>query len=352
MFNVADLVISEQVTIVEALKKLDQTGKKVLFITDENNGLKASLTDGDIRRWILASGDLNACVSRAMHLKPRFIKKGEEHKALKVLRQYGLDSLPVLNEAGCLIDVLFWHELDGKWNRTNVLEGVPIIIMAGGKGTRLFPYTKILPKPLIPIGDTPIIEHIVNRFYNYGAQRFFLTVNCKKNMIKSYFSEIEKDYVVEYVEEETPLGTGGSLSLLKGLIDCPFFVSNCDILVDADYGDIYNHHVKNGNKMTIVTSLKNVVIPYGVIHLNGEGFISSMEEKPELHYLVNTGLYVLEPDILAQVPGDTIFHLTDLISQLTAKGEKVGVYPVSSESFLDMGQFDELEKMKRRLGIE
>lgn len=351
--NINELIISEEATIVDALKMLDKTGKRVLFVVDEENKLKASLTDGDIRRWILSSGNLDDHVKKAMHIKPVSIRSGDEHSAINLMKKHTLYSLPVIDDMGKFVDVIFWNELNGGQSHIkNSLNDVEVVIMAGGQGTRLYPYTKILPKPLIPIGDTPIIERIINNFYEYGVNKFIFTVNYKKNMIKSYFAETEKNYMIEYIDEIKPLGTGGSLAMLKGRMNSTFFVSNCDILIDADYSDIYNHHIKSGNKITVVASLKNVVIPYGVLHIRNDGSIKGMDEKPELNYFVNTGLYVLEPDVLREIPEDTFFHITELINKLMKNGEKVGVYPISTDSFMDMGQFEEMDKMRMKLALE
>ena len=224
--------------------------------------------------------------------------------------------------------------------------------MAGGKGTRLDPYTKIIPKPLIPIGDIPIVERIIDRFNEYGCNTFYLTVNYKKNMIKAYFSDEDKGYEVKFVDEDQPLGTAGSLSMMKDKLKDTFFVSNCDILIDANYSHILKQHKKNKNKITLVTSLKNYTIPYGVIEINDNGAIKNMTEKPEYDFLVNTGMYILEPEVLNDIPQNTFFHITDLINEYIVKGETIGVYPVSENQWLDMGEFKEMENMLERLGIK
>jgi len=170
-------------------------------------------------------------------------------------------------------------------------------------------------------------------------------------MIKAYFDELEKNYEISYVEEENFLGTGGSLSLLKGKINESFFVSNCDVLVDANYSDILNYHKENKNLITMVTSLKNYQIPYGVIKLSNQGQIVETTEKPEYDYLVNTGFYVLEPETLNDVPKDTFFHITDLINKYIEDGKKVGTYPITENAWLDMGEMKEMDRMMERLEL-
>ena len=224
--------------------------------------------------------------------------------------------------------------------------------MAGGLGTRLYPYTKILPKPLIPVGEIPIIEHIINRFYRQGAQNFYLIVNHKKNMIKAYLNDIEKAYQVCFVDEEQPLGTGGGLSLLKGEISQPFILSNCDILIDSDYEKIYEHHLSENNYITMVCSLKNMRIPYGVVEISKDGGIEEMKEKPEISFFTNTGMYVVHPEVIDELELNQRIDFPDIIEKCRQEGKKIGVYPISENSWLDMGQIDELEEMRRRLEDE
>jgi NDP-sugar pyrophosphorylase family protein len=171
-------------------------------------------------------------------------------------------------------------------------------------------------------------------------------------MIKAYFDELEKNYEINYVEEEQFLGTGGSLSLLREKINETFFVSNCDVLVEANYLDILKYHKDNNNLITMVTSLKNYTIPYGVVKLNDEGQVIGTLEKPEYDYLVNTGFYVLEPEALKDVPGNTFFHITDLINKYIEEGKIVGTYPITEKSWLDMGEFKEMDRMNKILNEE
>jgi NDP-sugar pyrophosphorylase family protein len=222
---------------------------------------------------------------------------------------------------------------------------------AGGVGSRLYPYTKILPKPLIPIGEIPIAEHIINRFYKYGCRDFFLVVNHKKNMIKAYFNEIEKDYKITYIEEEKPLGTGGGLCLLKCIIDSTFILTNCDILIEEDYEKIYKLHKKENNVITMVCSLKKIRIPYGVIEIGQHGEIAKMKEKPELSFFTNTGMYIVEPEVVQGLEDNQAIGFPDIIEKFKQAGKKIGVYPIGEKNWLDMGQLDAMEEMRRRLGV-
>lgn len=344
----------EDTTVVEAMQKIDANAKGILFVVDENGKTCGTVTDGDIRRWLIKTGELQAPVSHFMNRNPKMIYQSSLANAHDILKKKSISVLPVIDCNHVIIDLIFASErakaLEQKSNTT--LEHVPVIIMAGGKGTRLYPFTKILPKPLIPIGDIPIMERIISHFRDYGVRTFLVTVNYKKNMIKSYFSDLAEDYELSYVEEEQPLGTAGSLHLIEEKFDRPLIVSNCDILIQADYADIYHHHIRSGNELTIVTALKNIIVPYGVVHSKEDGRISSMEEKPKLSYFVNTGMYILNPDLLEMIPKDTFFHMTDLADLLLKEGRRVGMYPISEDSFLDMGEFEEMRRMEQKLQIK
>ena len=174
-------------------------------------------------------------------------------------------------------------------------------------------------------------------------------VNYKKNMIKSYFNDLEKDYTVHYADEEQPLGTGGGLALLRGKINTTFFLTNCDVLIDADFGDICDFHKRSGNLITVVCAFKHLTIPYGVIELGDEGEIKNVTEKPQMNFLTNTGVYVVEPRVIEELADGVSIGFPDIMENYRHAGEKIGVYPVSESSWMDMGQLEELENMRRRI---
>lgn len=338
-------------SIVDSMARIDENAKGILFITDENERLVGVVTDGDIRRWILHSGQVSASVSCVMNNLPKYLNIDEKYKASLFMKEKAVTAIPLLDDDMRIVDIVFKSDSMECEVQKRKLSDVPVVIMAGGKGTRLYPYTKILPKPLVPIGDTPIVERIINYFSDFGITSFYMTVNYKKAMIHSYFDEIEKNYSIKYVEENKPLGTGGSIKLIEDRFDKPIFISNCDSLILADYYDIYHHHLNSGNDITMVSALKNIQVPYGVMHTGENGILKSMEEKPKLSYFINTGMYVINPDTIDLIPDDTMFHMTDLVEQVMKKGGKVGTYPVSEDSFLDMGELDEMKRMEEKLHI-
>jgi NDP-sugar pyrophosphorylase family protein len=221
--------------------------------------------------------------------------------------------------------------------------------MAGGRGTRLEPFTKILPKPLIPIHDKPIIEHIISRFTNFGINDFHLTVNFKSKILIAFFEELQPKYSLHFVIEKEPLGTAGSIRSFHNKFAHPFFVTNCDTVIDVDYHDLYNFHQSNGFEITIAASMKQYIIPFGTCNLNKDGHLETISEKPEFNFLVNTGLYVLSPEVINLIPKNKMYNITDLIEDTKKKGMKVGVYPISESSWIDVGQWSEYHKAVEKL---
>ena len=342
---IEDLIINEDMPVLQAMQILNDKEKKILFIAPELK-LKAVLTDGDIRRHILRGGRLDAKVSEIANYNFLSLKAGQRSQANSFMIKHSIYALPLLDSDGVIADVVFFDESSVKVNKSLDL---PVVIMAGGLGTRLYPYTKILPKPLIPVGEKPIIEHIIDHFKAFGCNDYKIIVNHKKNMIKAYFNELNKDYNVDFADEEVFLGTGGGLALLKDKVKGPFFLTNCDVLIEADYNEIYKFHQKNGNLITVVCALKHVTIPYGVFNLNGEGEIESVTEKPTFNFLTNTGMYLVDGRIIEELEENKVISFPEIMENYRAKGFKVGVFPVSEDSWMDMGQLEELEAMRRRL---
>jgi NDP-sugar pyrophosphorylase family protein len=228
----------------------------------------------------------------------------------------------------------------------------PVVIMAGGEGSRLAPYTKVLPKPLLPVGETPMVELVIERFQEYGCTDFILSVNYMADLIKTYFADISRgEYQVRFIEEDVPLGTAGSLRLLDSSIERTFFLSNCDTLIDADYSDILRFHKEGGHEVTIVAATKHFTVPYGVCEMGEGGLLARLREKPAFDFLVNTGFYVLEPGVVDDIPDGRVFHVTDLVDLYVGQGRRVGVYPVSEDSWVDMGHLEDAQAQLKRFGM-
>lgn len=343
--QIEELILPAGASVLDAMRKLDATGRGIVFVAP-GGCLQAVVTDADVRRYILRGGDLAGPVDGAANFSPKSLPIERRSEARAVMLAHTISALPLLDKSGRIMDVAFAGRLDIDTRKKACL---PVVIMAGGLGTRLYPYTKILPKPLIPVGELPIVEHIINRFVDVGCTDFTMIVNYKKNMIKSYFNDLDKPYNMHYVDEDEPLGTGGGLSLMKGKLHESFFLTNCDILIDADFGDIYRFHKERGNLITMVCAVKHFTIPYGVIELGESGEITRVTEKPEMNFLTNTGVYVVEPRVVEEMPDATKIGFPDIMDKYRAAGERVGVYPVSENSWMDMGQLEELENMRRRM---
>ncbi|MCM1082990.1 MAG: sugar phosphate nucleotidyltransferase [Clostridium sp.] len=341
--NYMDYCIDVSYTIKDAMKCIEIVKPKIVFIVEDKK-LKASLTDGDVRRFLLAGGALSDLAMDAGNKKTLYAETMAG--AMELYHKKNFVAIPIVNDKKELTDIYIGEKSRlGKQEPLNI----PVVINAGGKGTRLEPYTKILPKPLIPVGDMPIIEHIMQNFIEYSCEQFSIIVNYKKDLIKAYFSECEQSYNIEWYNEDKPLGTGGGLCYLKGKIDTTFFFTNCDNLLLADYGSMLRFHRQNENVITMVCAYKNIVIPYGVVDMGLNGTINSMQEKPELSFLTNTGIYIVEPEVLDDIEDNTFVGFPDIVKKQMEKGNKVSVYPVSENEWLDMGQLPELEKMRERL---
>ena len=336
------LLVTKDTKIKDAMKRIDGLKPKILFV-HENDKLLGALTDGDIRRYLMSGGKVEETVYKACNKKPRKVAHSLE-EATTMLSRFFI-AIPIVDKKNSILDIYVGHKISGR-NKKKL--NVPVVINAGGKGTRLDPFTKILPKPLIPVGDLPIIEHIMSRYEDYGCGKFNIIVNYKKELIKSYFKEIDKKYSIIWVDENTPLGTGGGLSLLKNKIKETFFFISCDSLILADYNDILKFHKKNKNDITMVCANKNVTIPYGIVNIDKNNVLESITEKPEYSFLTNTAMYVVEPVVLKDLKKQRI-DFPEIVKMQQKKGRKIGVYSVDENDWLDMGQMSELEKMRIRL---
>lgn len=344
-----EVYIGEDKSILDAMRQLDKSGKKILFVHRDGK-LLASLTDGDIRRWILKKGDLQAALEYVANYQPKYLYEHQADLAMHAIKEQGIDAIPIIDKNGMIKSVVFASDSIQECREFN--KEIPIVIMAGGLGTRLSPYTNILPKPLIPVGDYPIVEHIINRFCAYGCKKFYMIVNYKRNMIKAYFDELDKTYQLDFITEEKALGTGGGISLLKGKIKDTFILTNCDILIDDDLTQAYEQHIESGNMITMVCSLKNFMIPYGVVNIGEDGTIVSMKEKPNMSFFANTGCYFVDSEVIEDLEYNEPADFPTIIQKYMKEGKRIGIYPIAEESWLDMGQLDELEKMKARLGVD
>lgn len=351
--KIKHLLIEESLTIAQALKQMDTVDRKLLLVLGSDNEYKSLLSVGDVQRHLIKNQDFNAPISELLRRNLRVASSDQSQEMIKAeMLKFRMEFMPVLGASGTLVDVILWEDLfEQKHSKATGNLDLPVVIMAGGKGTRLKPITNVIPKPLIPIGDKTIVERIIDRFVATGSTRFYFTVNYKARMIENHFDSIEnKPYEVLYFKEEKPSGTAGSLSLLKDQIKTTFFVSNCDILVDQDYEEVYTYHKENNNELTLIGAVKNHAIPYGTLQIGDDSLLKGITEKPDLNYLVNAGLYIIEPHLLAEIPDNTFFHITHLIEKIIKRKGRVGVFPVSEASWMDIGNWTEYNETLKKLG--
>lgn len=345
MRNISNETISLDTTLLEALRLMDSRKVKTLFVFNGSR-FEAILTIGDIQRAIIRNISLSEPVSLILD-KDKIYGHSNQSKEdiLGEMRRMRAEAMPILDGNGNLVDIWFWDDYFNREPDSRPQIHLPVVIMAGGKGTRLKPLTTVLPKPLIPIGDKTILEVIMDQFEMIGCSKFYMSVNYKADMIRYYFSQLEHHYDVEFFMEDKPMGTIGSLSLLKGRIDTPFFVSNCDCINEQDYRDVWDYHVSNRNDMTVVTMVKSLRIPYGVVETGADGLMTAIREKPEHTYQVNTGVYILNPGLIDEIPCGEFFHITQLMEKVRARGGRIGCFPVSEHSWKDMGEWPEYLRM-------
>jgi NDP-sugar pyrophosphorylase family protein len=253
-----------------------------------------------------------------------------------------IECVPIVDQDDQIVDALFWEDIFGDRYMQGVKKlSVPVAIMAGGEGTRLSPFTKILPKPLVPVNEKPIIEVIMDNFGTFGCETFYLLLGYKGVMVKSYFDNTHVPYKTVYKFEKKPSGTAGALRALpQKRLGHSLFVSNCDIIIKADYSDIYDFHISSDCDITIVGAMRHFVIPYGILKMKAGGGIEDLVEKPEYNFFVNTGMYVVKSSVLCEIPKKGIFNFTDLIAKVRSRGGKIAVYPISEKSWFDIGQLE------------
>lgn len=342
-----ELSINKDASILQALQQMDTARHKMLLVFDEDK-FYSIITIGEIQRAIIGHKDMATPIVEIINVQRKAyasVYDSEDHIRNRML-QIRAEFMPVLNDSGDIVKLYHWSDFFSNNNisLTDNPIDIPVVIMAGGKGTRLKPITNVIPKPLVPIGKKTILEEIMDQFETIGCKHFYMSINYKSNMIRYYLNQLEHKYNIEFFEEDRPLGTIGSITLLKDKINTPFFVSNCDIVIDQDYRDVYSYHTDNRNDITIVAAIKSFKIPYGVIETGEDGLMTGLKEKPELTYMINTGVYILNRDCIDMIPHGEFFHITQLMEKIRANGGRVGCFPVADGAWHDMGEWSEYLK--------
>ena len=343
-----NITIQPNQSIFSAMKRLESTGERSLIVVNKSYKFLGTLTDGDIRRNIIKGVNLKSGINKIYKKKAIYLLEGRfnEKQVKKILIKQNHIMIPVLDPKSFkYLYFVSWKTTFGEKKPVENIKNCSVVIMSGGLGKRLLPFTEVLPKPLIPIKGKPIIDHIIDNFKMFGIKKFFLTLNFKSKILKSYFkSRNDKKIKVNFVKEKVPLGTIGSLKLLKNNLTENFFSINCDIIINHNFKEIFDFHVKNNNDLTIVTSIKNFEIPYGVCETNNKGALKNFLEKPSYDLFINTGLYVFKKSTINFIPKNKNFDIQELIEKLKKSKKKIGIFPINQNSWFDVGQWTEYNK--------
>lgn len=335
--KIEKVLINPNSTIRDAINQLNETALQILVVCNQQNQIIGIIMDGDIRRAIIKGVSLDEKVKNIMNKNPKFLKIGfTEEMAKQTFLKYGVKRIPIVDDDMRVVDVL---KIEDFIEIKKKIKSNYVVIMAGGRGKRLDPITKIIPKPLLLVGEKTMVEHIIKRFADWGFTKFILTLHYKKEMIKAYIDSLKLPYEIHYVEEDYPMGTAGGLKLVfnRFNIEDTMIVTNCDILVDVNFESVMEFHKEKQAAVTIIGAIINTSIPYGVLKVN-DGILEKLEEKPSIDMIINTGIYVIEPlKVKSIFEGEEYLDMTDFLEKLRSSGKIVAVYPHHGE-FLDIGQ--------------
>jgi len=343
-----NLLISYKESILVAMQLININCKGILLVVNEDNELFGTISDGDIRRAILSGEQLSKSVAKICN--KNCIYSNEDINLDEVKKQFiekMIKLLPIVDSSKKVIDYL---EIDDLIDYNKLEKENPILIMAGGLGTRLRPFTENVPKSMLKVGNKPILETIIEQFKNYGFKNILISVNYKAEIIENYFRD-GKDFGVsiKYIKETKRLGTAGAIKLANKYLNKPFFVINGDILTNVNFYNLLQYHIENNYKMTIGSRIYETQIPYGVLNMN-ETCVTSLEEKPVIKHLVSGGVYILEPSVIQNIPGDEYFDITQLIDMLISKNDRVGSFPIT-EYWMDIGRIEDFDKANNDINI-
>ena len=342
--KIKNTLINLNKNLSEALTKMNRFGNKSLIVVDKQNKYLGIISDGDIRKSLLKRKNIFFKVRDIYKNKTTFFYENSFNlnNIKKKFLQKKFDLIPILNLNNEVSKIYSLKEMNfiniNKKKKNKSINNTNVIIMSGGKGTRLRPYTNILPKPLIPFKDKTLIEHVLKSFIQHKIKNFIFSINYKSELIKAYFKEKKLPIKIGYLEEKKPLGTAGSLKYLKKNKFKNHFIANCDTIIKTDFEKIYRSHIRYKNDITIICVKITQNIPYGVCAIDNSMQLKSFIEKPKNKFIVNTGLYLLNNKILKIIPSaDKIFHMTDLILLAKNKNKKIGVFLIKEKEWKDLG---------------
>tara|TARA_B100001250_G_scaffold414595_1_gene454287 strand:- start:2372 stop:3427 length:1056 start_codon:yes stop_codon:yes gene_type:complete len=340
--DLSDIIVLSDTSLKDSLITLNNGGIQALLVVNKENIFEGIVTDGDIRRHLLKDGDLKASIATIIKKSSSTTSTSEDEKDLKsIFSRKKINHIPILDEKNYIISLA----LRADFNDENLKYiNSSIVVMAGGKGSRLAPLTNIIPKPLIPIGYSTIVEKIFDSFVNQGFNDFKLIINYKKELIRSYFKELHHSYKLEFLEESKFLGTIGGIKEFSDKLSENFIVTNCDVVTDIDYHQFFDHHIQKGAYLSILGLRKSTKVPYGVIELDNESNVVGLKEKPKQTHTIMTGIYIINKKALDFIPDDTEFGMDQLIEKLISN-QKIVTSFVIKDGWYDMGQFSEYKKL-------
>ncbi|SLJ83935.1 nucleotidyltransferase family protein [Psychrobacter sp. DAB_AL43B] len=338
-----NVVLKPEATIRDAMRTIDEAALRIGLVCDDQYRLLGTITDGDIRRGLLAATDMCDPVTKVMNKIPTVVKPTDtRQQRIDIMDKYDLLSLPIVDDENCLVGLETLHQVLQPKKRDN-----PVFIMAGGFGTRLRPLTDHCPKPMLRVGDKPMLEHLVNQFISFGFHDFYISTHYMPEQIREHFGDGSQwGITVSYVHEDSPLGTGGALGLLpKNLSNLPLIMMNGDVLTKVDFKHLLEHHESNDFDATMCVRELEHKVSFGVVE-SQDDLITDMIEKPTYRYHINTGIYVLSPDCVAAVQPNEKIDLPTLLAQRMEQSKRVGIY-TSYDYWLDIGQMDDYQKAQQ-----
>ncbi|MEX2483766.1 MAG: nucleotidyltransferase family protein [Brumimicrobium sp.] len=326
-------------SVRDALIKLDKLASDaILFVVDKNNILIGSLTDGDLRRGFIKGLDFETKLTEFIQPNPSYVFEGEESiEKLEVYKAKNFKIVPVLNPSKQIVDII-------NFKHTSTVLPVDALLMAGGKGTRLRPLTEKTPKPLLKVGDKPIIEYNIDRLGKVGVKNIHISVNYLGEQIEEYFGKgEEKNLNIKYVWEDKPLGTIGSILLVDSFQNDDIIVMNSDLLTNIDFADFYKLFKDSNADMAVAATPYKVDVPYAVMEVDGGNKVTSLKEKPSYTYFSNAGIYLLKKELLKMIPNDMFYDITDLMDKVLEMNLTLVTYPINGY-WLDIGKHDDFKK--------
>lgn len=339
--DLKNIIVSSNTSLKDSLKALNDGGIQALLVIDNKEEFKGIVTDGDIRRYLLKDGDLDALIGSVIKKESTVCMVEDENELKGIFKRKKINHIPILNKKNQIVALAMRTDLNNKKYK-NINSS--IVVMAGGKGSRLAPLTNIIPKPLIPIGYSTIVEKIFDSFVNQGFNDFKLIINYKKELIRSYFNELEHSYNLEFLEESKFLGTIGGIKEFSNKLTDNFVVTNCDVVTDINYHKFFEHHVKKDAYISILGLKKSTKVPYGVLKLDKESNVEGLKEKPKQTHTIMTGIYIINKKVLDYIPSNVELGMDELIETLIANNKVVTSF-VIKDGWYDMGQFSEYKKL-------